>query len=76
MRRDARVEMRFETTGRKQVIIRTLFAVLAPLYGMLSDTYSRARAMQLLGLTFTLIVGVSLRLFFRAMSADSSHERS
>jgi hypothetical protein len=62
--------MRATVLSLRSLIIRLLFAILAPLYGMLADFYSRARAMQLLGLTFTLLVGLSLWLFFRAMGDD------
>ncbi len=60
-------DIRATVLSVRSLVIRTLFAILAPSYGWVSDAYGRPAAMQSLGLTFTVLVGISIVLFFRAM---------
>jgi MFS family permease len=64
-------DMRATILSLRSLIIRTLFAVLAPLYGWTSDVLGRARAMQLLGFTFTVLVAIVIPLFFKSLSPDT-----
>jgi MFS family permease len=64
-------DIRATVLSVRSLVIRMLFAILAPLYGWLSDAYGRPAAMQSLGLTFTVLVGISIALFFRAMKQRS-----
>ena len=67
-------DIRATVLSLRSLIIRLLFTLLAPCYGTLSDHYGRPMAMKLLGLTFTLLVGVSLFLFFRSMNNAEAGE--
>jgi MFS family permease len=65
-------DIRATVLSLRSLVIRLLFAILAPFYGWLSDLYGRPMAMKVLGLTFTLLVGLSLILFFRALRSAPS----
>jgi MFS family permease len=60
-------EIRATVLSIRSMIIRLLFAILAPLYGWLADLHGRPTAMRVLGLAFTLLVGISITLFLRAI---------
>ena len=63
-------EVRATVLSLRSLVIRLLFAILAPLYGWMSDTTDRATAIKALGLSFTLLIGLSLWLFFRSMGGE------
>ena len=58
-------EMRATVLSVRSLIIRLLFALLAPFYGEIADLYGRPAAMRALGLAFTLLVGLAITLFLR-----------
>ena len=58
----------------RSLIIRLLFAILAPLYGWLSDLYGRPTATRALGVTFTLLIGLAITLFLRALPPPDQSE--
>jgi MFS family permease len=64
-------DIRATVLSVRSLVIRLLFAILAPLYGWLADCYGRPTAMRVLGLTFTLLVGIAIALFLRAMEGPN-----
>jgi MFS family permease len=67
-------EIRATVLSVRSLIIRLIFAILAPLYGWLSDLYGRPTAMRALGVTFTLLVGLAITLFLRALPPPDQSE--
>lgn len=68
-------DIRATVLSLRSLIIRLLFAGIAPLYGWFADLHSRQDAMKLLGISFALLVGLSIFLFFRTLG-ESRAERS
>jgi MFS family permease len=66
--------MRATVLSVRSLVIRLLFALLAPLYGWLADVHGRPVAMRVLGLTFTVLVGVAITLFLRALPSTEGAE--
>jgi hypothetical protein len=60
-------EIRATVLSVRSLIIRLLFAIIAPLYGWFADLHGRPQAMRALGLTFTLLVGMAIALFLRSI---------
>jgi MFS family permease len=63
-------DIRATVLSVRSLVIRLLFAVLAPLYGMLADHQGRPVAMRTLGITFTILAAAAVFLFLRALPRD------
>jgi len=61
----AKSETRATVLSVRNFIIRALFALLAPLYGLITDRYGLSTALLLAGGIFTFLSGISLFFFLR-----------
>ncbi|SMO38442.1 Major Facilitator Superfamily protein [Saccharicrinis carchari] len=59
--------MRATVLSIRSLIIRAFFAVIAPFVGYLSDHYTRAYSLKVIGIVFTVLVGSSIFLFLRSI---------
>ncbi len=66
--------MRATVLSIRSLIIRAIFAVIAPFFGYLSDHYNRSNALITIGLVFTILIGSSIFLFLNSLKepAESS----
>jgi MFS family permease len=64
-------EVRATVLSVRNFVIRMLFAILGPLFGWLTDSYSLSLAMIIAGLFFGLMSGVSLFFFLRYKTYNS-----
>jgi MFS family permease len=64
-------DVRATVLSVRSLVIRLLFAIIAPLFGWISDLEGRATAMKLTGLAFTLLAILCLSRFFHAMNNNS-----
>jgi len=64
-------DIRATVLSIRSLLIRALFAVIAPFVGYLSDTYNRAVSMKIIGIVFTILVGSSIFLFLRSLKQPS-----
>ena len=63
-------DIRATVLSTRSLIIRMLFAILAPCYGLISDHFGRAIAMRILGITFTVLVGLTIHLFLNSLDEE------
>jgi len=66
-------DIRATVLSVRSMIIRLLFAALAPLYGWMADGYGRPAAMRALGFSFTILVGIAIALFLRSMNEEQQN---
>jgi MFS family permease len=60
-------DIRATVLSIRSLLIRGLFALIAPFVGYLSDTYSRAFSMKMMGITFTIMAGSCIFMFLRSL---------
>ncbi len=60
----------------RSLLIRGFFAIIAPFVGFLSDSYSRAFSMQIIGITFTIMVGSCIFLFLKSIKEDEKTQNA
>ncbi|MDB4335010.1 MFS transporter [bacterium] len=65
-------DIRATVLSIRSLIIRANFALIAPLFGYLSDTYSRSHSMKMLGFIFLILSGSSIFLFLRSLGRQES----
>lgn len=63
-------DMRATVLSLRSLFIRANFAILAPLFGYLTDTYSLNEAFIIIGLVFMVLTGSSIFLFLRSMKKE------
>ncbi len=59
-------DIRATVLSIRSLMIRAIFAVIAPFVGFLSDKYDRAASMKVIGIVFTIMVGSSIFLFLKS----------
>ncbi len=64
-------DMRATVLSIRSLIIRGFFALIAPLIGFLSDSYTRSFSLKMIGIVFTLLVGSSIFLFLRSIEHNT-----
>ena len=60
-------DMRATVLSLRSLFIRANFAILAPLFGYLTDTYSLNQAFIIIGLVFMVLTGSCIFLFLRSL---------
>ncbi|WP_233145496.1 MFS transporter [Labilibacter marinus] len=63
-------DIRATVLSIRSLIIRGFFAIIAPFIGYLSDAYTRAFSMKVMGIVFTILVGSSIFLFLRSIDQN------
>ncbi len=61
-------DMRATVLSLRSLLIRTNFAILAPLFGYLTDTYSLNEAFLIIGIIFLILTASSISLFLKSLS--------
>ncbi len=67
-------DIRATVLSIRSLIIRAIFAVIAPFFGFLSDNYNRSNALIIIGFVFTALVGSSIFLFLNSLKSSSNQE--
>lgn len=65
-------DMRATVLSLRSLFIRANFAILAPLFGYLTDTYSLNKAFIIIGLVFMALTGSCIFLFLRSLKHSSN----
>ncbi len=63
-------DIRATVLSIRSLMIRAIFAVIAPFVGFLSDKYDRAASMKVIGIVFTIMVGSSIFLFLKSFQEN------
>ncbi|WP_282037903.1 MFS transporter [Saccharicrinis aurantiacus] len=67
-------DIRATVLSIRSLLIRAMFAIIAPLFGYLSDNYTRSQALIIIGAVFTILIGSSIFLFLNSLKQQSLHK--
>ncbi|TLX74640.1 MFS transporter [Labilibacter sediminis] len=66
-------DIRATVLSIRSLLIRGLFALIAPSIGFLSDEYSRSFSLKIIGIIFTVLVGSCIFLFLRSLQRKTTN---